>query len=443
MQSRRNLRLVGELEHGTSIIAPFADIREARSTENAIGADKVLQCDIAPSPRRMNDRTLEYNVTVKQVRQPAAVFGSDIFVQDSIAGGRKMILKAVQRHLWFVSILMVCAFAVGLVFRYLFDDPEQRSLAYYVRSGVHGVVLALVGWAAHVGFGALLQERFRRAPLLLELAARVGFMEIALTAAAILLQVALYGAVTTEWLADRLPLIVAIALFLSTLFGMLFELKRLVGGRVLKNFLLGTYHRPVVEDRIIMFLDLAGSTALAERMGELPLHELITRFFFDIDHAIVAHDGEVHAYVGDAVIVTWTLDNKVNNGACVRCFFAIEDAMAKQAARYKERFGVIPGFRASLHTGPVVASECGNTKRQIAYFGDAMNVSARLQEYCKMVGASLVISGSLLRNIDLPAGVEVQGWETVSLRGRETRVQVASVRRNAHVALNAKPTQSC
>lgn len=149
----------------------------------------------------------------------------------------------------------------------------------------------------------------------------------------------------------------------------------------------------------------------------------------------------MHAYVGDAAIVTWTLDNKIKNGACVRCFFAIEDAMAKQAERYKERFGVVPGFRASLHTGPVVASECGNTKRQIAYFGDAMNVSARLQEYCKTVEGSLVISGALLRKIDLPPDVEVQGWETVSLRGRETPVKVASVRRNAH-ALDAKLTQA-
>ena len=360
---------------------------------------------------------------------------------EAMVAVRGMILKAVQRHLGFTSMLMVCGFAIGLLFRYLFDDPQQRYFGYYVRSGVHGVGLALVGWAAHVGFGALLQERFQRAPLLFELAARVGLMAIALTAAAILLQVALYGAVTTEWLADRLPLIVALALFLSTLFGMLFELKRLVGGRVLKNFLLGTYHRPVVEERIIMFLDLAGSTALAEAMGELRLHELITRFFFDIDNAIVAHGGEVHAYVGDAVIVTWTLHNKIKNGACVRCFFAIEDAMAKQAERYKERFEVVPGFRASFHTGPIVASECGNTKRQIAYFGDAMNVSARLQEFCKTVECSLVISGALLRKLDLPPDVEVQGWETVSLRDRETPVKVASVRRDAR-ALDAKLTQA-
>jgi adenylate cyclase len=32
------------------------------------------------------------------------------------------------------------------------------------------------------------------------------------------------------------------------------------------------------------------------------MRDLLTRFFFDIDEPIVAHGGEVHAYVGDEVI---------------------------------------------------------------------------------------------------------------------------------------------
>ncbi len=56
---------------------------------------------------------------------------------------------------------------------------------------------------------------------------------------------------------------------------------------------------------MLLFLDLAGSTTLAEQMGELRVQDLLTRFFYDIDAAIVAHGGEVHAYVGDEVIVSW------------------------------------------------------------------------------------------------------------------------------------------
>jgi adenylate cyclase len=35
------------------------------------------------------------------------------------------------------------------------------------------------------------------------------------------------------------------------------------------------------------------------------VHDLITRFFFDIDEPISDHCGAVHGYVGDEVIVSW------------------------------------------------------------------------------------------------------------------------------------------
>jgi class 3 adenylate cyclase len=40
-------------------------------------------------------------------------------------------------------------------------------------------------------------------------------------------------------------------------------------------------------------------------MGELKVHDLLTRFFYDIDAPISHFGGAVHAYVGDEAIVTW------------------------------------------------------------------------------------------------------------------------------------------
>src|SRR5258708_13376965 len=114
----------------------------------------------------------------------------------------------------------------------------------------------------------------------------------------------LYGArMEAKWLIGDFPRIVGMPFVLSFVIGAIFELTRLVGSRVLLNFILGRYRRPVREQRVLLFLDLAGSTSLAEAMGELRMHQLLTQFFYDIDEAILAHDGEVHAYVGDEVIV--------------------------------------------------------------------------------------------------------------------------------------------
>ena len=166
-------------------------------------------------------------------------------------------------------------------------------------------------------------------------------------------------------------------------------------------------------------------------MGELRVHDLITRFFFDIDRPIADHDGEVHAYVGDEVIVTWPLsDDPERNARSLRCFFAAEDRTAELAPAYTRDFGVAPRFRAGIHAGSVVVSECGDTKRQIAYFGDTMNVAARLCDHSKAAGETLVASTEMLNSTVIPHGLSVGSSANITLRGRQTAVEARAVRRN-------------
>jgi class 3 adenylate cyclase len=83
----------------------------------------------------------------------------------------------------------------------------------------------------------------------------------------------------------------------------------------------------------------------------------------------------------------------------------------------------VPRFRAGLHAGPVIVSECGDAKRQLAYFGDTMNVAARLCDYCKTVDQSLVISGDLLRQMVIPDDLRVDNAKSIALRGRQQRIE--------------------
>jgi class 3 adenylate cyclase len=81
-----------------------------------------------------------------------------------------------------------------------------------------------------------------------------------------------------------------------------------------------------------------------------------------------------------------------------------------------------------MHAGPVIVSECGDAKRQLAYFGDTMNVAARLCDYCKAIDERLIISGDLLRQVTIPADLEVGAGESTVLRGRQERIETHAVR---------------
>jgi class 3 adenylate cyclase len=352
----------------------------------------------------------------------------------SPGASRPAFIRYVGRHLGFLAGLLIAAVAIGISYRYLFDPFEQRTLPYYLRSAVHAIGLAFSGLAVYLVFATTprspLGGVLRRLPLSAEFVIKALTMTAVLTTVAVGLEFAMYPSLSRHWLADELPLIVAIAISVSLFVGAIFELRRMIGDRVLGSFLLGTYHRPRREERVVMFLDIADSTALAEQLGELRVHDLITRFFFDIDGPIADYDGEVHAYVGDEVIVTWPLTaDPERNARSLRCFFAIEEKMVDLAPSYAEEFGVVPRFRAGIHAGSVVVSECGVAKRQIAYFGDTMNVAARLCEHCKAAGETLVASADLLRSAAVPHGLKVGRHTTLMLRGRRTPVEAHAVHR--------------
>ncbi len=329
-------------------------------------------------------------------------------------------------------VVAVFGLLFGMTLRYVIDDPLEATVANYLRSGFHGMGVALAGWATHLYFASRRSEWISRWPLLMDLAVRSATIAVVVALAVLSLEPLLYWhRIEIHWLVDTFPRIVAPAFFGTLLVGVVFELTRLVGSRVLFNVALGRYRTPVREERVLMFLDLAGSTSLAESMGELGVQNLLTRFFFDIDAAIVAHGGEVHAYVGDEVIVTWPLDDKMLGGRCVDCFFAIADTIAGKADSYRQEFGMVPGFRAGLHAGPVVISECGSSHRQLAYFGDTVNVTARLQEYCKEVGRNLLVSADLLAHMRPNPDIVVEPLGQAQLRGRARAIEVFAVQRRA------------
>jgi class 3 adenylate cyclase len=96
---------------------------------------------------------------------------------------------------------------------------------------------------------------------------------------------------------------------------------------------------------------------------------------------------------------------------------------------YRREFGLVPSFRGGLHAGSVAISECGDSHRQVAYFGDTMNVAARLQEHCKEAGRSLLVSADLLRLANPAADLVVEALGPTQLRGRGGAIDVFAVER--------------
>jgi class 3 adenylate cyclase len=335
-----------------------------------------------------------------------------------------------------IIVVTLIGFIVGLLYRVVFDTGDEPSVANHLRSGFHGAGIAFAAWATHLYFTSRSSAWLTQWPLAIELAARTIAMAAVVAGVASTLQIVVYDEpIPHGWFRHDFPKIMAISFAMSVIINGAYELARLIGAKVLFNFLIGRYRRPIREERVLLFLDLAGSTSLAEEMGEVRVQDLLTRFFYDIDTAITDHGGEVHAYVGDEVIVTWRVKgNRRVKGDKPRsryldCFFAIQDRIAASAGQYRAEFALVPDFRAGMHAGPVVVSECGNSHRQVAYFGDTMNVAARLQGLCKERERDLLVSGELLRLSDPASDLVIEDLGPTQLRGRAAPVEVFAVSR--------------
>lgn len=209
----------------------------------------------------------------------------------------------------------------------------------------------------------------------------------------------------------------------------LLELSRLLGPQVLLSLVTGRYHRPREEERVFLFADVEGSTALAERIGHVAFHRFLGALFADLGDPILATGGEIYRYVGDEVIVTWRIEEGVRDGACLACALAIGDRLAEIGPAYAARFGAAPAMRCALHAGPVVAGEMGDIRKEIAFLGDTVNTTARLEKAARDLGVRVLVSAELARRLPPDPAVALDPMGPVRIAGRSAPVEVLAARR--------------
>src|SRR5580658_5368298 len=211
---------------------------------------------------------------------------------------------------------------------------------------------------------------------------------------------------------------VLFSLVISFVFAFMYEVNSLLGQNVLTNFIIGRYHKPRLESRVFLFIDMEGSTGLAERLGPLAFHRLLNRFVLDLTQPIVAARGEIHRYIGDELIATWKLKEGTADGRCVAACFAAIDQLARHAPDYRREFGAAVTVRAGLHCGPVVTGEMGTVRKEIVFLGDTVNTAARIQELCRETGDRVLASADLIDRLEPLAGIAKRSLGDLRLRGK-------------------------
>jgi adenylate cyclase len=214
----------------------------------------------------------------------------------------------------------------------------------------------------------------------------------------------------------------------------------LLGREVFISMLISRYRRPVKEERVFLFIDLAESTAFAEKHGDLRAQQLLSSLFAAFAEPVRRHKGLINDYVGDAAIITWPLARGVKDARCVRCLFDILADIEANAASWKKSYGQVPKLRAALHGGSVITAEVGVDHHKISFFGDTVNTTSRLESLCRTLNRPVLISAELAQRMTLPEEIIGENLGNHAVRGRGQGLDVVALSSRAVTVLNQPAT---
>ncbi len=127
----------------------------------------------------------------------------------------------------------------------------------------------------------------------------------------------------------------------------------------------------------VMFCDLAGSTALAERLDPEELRDLMQAYQQACGEVIASYQGHVAQYLGDGLMVYfgWPSAHEDDAARAIRAGLEAVEAVSKLTSWMPVQ------ARVGIHTGLVVVGETGQGDASIpkAAVGETPNIASRLQ----------------------------------------------------------------
>lgn len=234
-----------------------------------------------------------------------------------------------------------------------------------------------------------------------------------------------------QWWEDKLSRVTIVYIILvSLVFSFIKIANEKFGKGVFLKILLGRYKKPQEEKRIFMFLDLKSSTTIAESLGHFKYSQLIQDCFYDLNDIVPKYAAEIYQYVGDEAVLSWSYQKGLADNNCVALFFEFQNLLEQKAEYYQEKYGLVPEFKAGLHGGKLMVAEVGVIKKELAFHGDVINTSARIQAACNNYKVPILISEKIKNDLQVDNSYAMKHIGNVLLKGKHEKLNIFTLQEN-------------
>ncbi len=167
----------------------------------------------------------------------------------------------------------------------------------------------------------------------------------------------------------------------------------------------------------IMMADIRGFTSIVEHLAPDQVVTLINRYLAAMTDIIMAHQGTIDEFIGDAILAVFGAPQHRDDDAdrAARC--ALEMQAAMDAINHSNREDGLPEIQTAiaLNTGDVIAGNIGSERRsKYGFVGHPMNVTSRIEDVTP--GGEVLIADSTLNELQgsyrteaIPEPLQVKG----------------------------------
>jgi adenylate cyclase len=177
-----------------------------------------------------------------------------------------------------------------------------------------------------------------------------------------------------------------------------------------------------------MFVDMRGSTKLAEKRLPFDTVFIVNRFLGAVSQAVIESGGMPNQFVGDGMLALFGLATS-RQEACRQALraAAMIAANVDELNKFLEHDLREPiQFGIGINGGEVIVGDIGYRDHMVfTALGDAVNVAARLQDMTKILACELVVSDEVRATAGLDADILPQ--QEVAIRGRNEPMIVRTV----------------
>ena len=222
---------------------------------------------------------------------------------------------------------------------------------------------------------------------------------------------------------------IALLFLLAHMFTFMNTVHKKFGTRVFVNTILGKYQDPVEEDLIFMFIDLRHSTEIAEELGHVKYSNFMKDYYKLLSNCCAENRGDIYQIAGDGAFLTWKTSACKKKARPINCFYDFAVCLERTKPRFLKKYGVAPSFKAGVHCGKVISTEVGNFGSEMAYHGDVLNTTSRIQSLCTKLGKDFLISEDLYIKLPLPLphGFFCHKEGFFELRGKKKEILIFSL----------------